>query len=158
TTAPGGPAGQESSRSFFRWASSRRLGAIAQLRWRPRGVPFGLAWTGVALRLLTWGSDRALVGRLFQTMDELTEVDHIQPLAQQGANALANRQLLHGHCHDAKTAGDGSNQSRLLVVPTTRAKKQAAHRQTKPGTIVPRSTVEEPDEPKWLTSGLKAGG
>jgi RNA-directed DNA polymerase len=77
----------------------------------------------------------AWCGRLFQTMDELTEVDHIQPLVQQGANELANRQLLHGHCHDAKTADDGTNQSRLSVVPMPRAKKKAARRQIKPGTM-----------------------
>src|SRR5438552_1470705 len=37
----------------------------------------------------------AWCGRLFQTMDEPTEVDHIQPVARQGASGLANRQLLH---------------------------------------------------------------
>src|SRR5439155_25929486 len=94
-------------------------------------------------------------GRLFQTMDEISEVDHIQPLAQQGADEPANRQLLHGHCHDAKTARDGSNQSRSSEVPMTRAKKKAAQRQVTPRTQSPRSTVEEPDEPKWLTSGVR---
>ncbi len=59
----------------------------------------------------------AWCGRLFQTMDELSEVDHIQPLAQQRADGLANRQLLHGHCHDAKTADDGSNHSRSRRYP-----------------------------------------
>ena len=90
-------------------------------------------------------------------MDEISEVDHIQPLVQQGTNEPANRQLLHGHCHDAKTARDGSNQSRPLEVPMTRAKKKAAQRQAEPWTLAPRSTVEEPDEPKWLTSGFVGG-
>jgi len=27
----------------------------------------------------------------------------------------------------------------------------------KPGTLTPRSTVEEPDEPTWFTSGFEGG-
>jgi RNA-directed DNA polymerase len=39
---------------------------------------------------------------------DLMEVDHITPKHLGGMDAYANWQLLHGHCHDAKTAGDGS--------------------------------------------------
>jgi RNA-directed DNA polymerase len=66
----------------------------------------------------------AWCGRLFQTMDEIADVDHIQPLVHYGTDRLDNRQLLHGHCHDAKTAGDGSCQTRSPEVPMTRAKKK----------------------------------
>jgi RNA-directed DNA polymerase len=84
--------------------------------------------SGKAILLKRQRGRCAWCGRLFQTMDELSEVDHIQPLARQGADEQANRQLLHGHCHDAKTARDGSNQSRSSEVPMTRAKKKADQR------------------------------
>ena len=37
---------------------------------------------------------------------DLLEVDHILPKAQGGKDAYHNWQLLHRHCHDAKTAED----------------------------------------------------
>jgi len=84
--------------------------------------------SGKAILLKRQRGRCAWCGRLFQTVDEISEVDHIQPLARQGADEQANRQLLHGHCHDAKTARDGSNQSRSSEVPMTRAKKKAEQR------------------------------
>ncbi|NJM17973.1 MAG: group II intron reverse transcriptase/maturase [Richelia sp. SM1_7_0] len=36
----------------------------------------------------------------------LLEVDHIIPLSKGGLNNLDNKQLLHRHCHDVKTAND----------------------------------------------------
>nr|WP_233221174.1 group II intron maturase-specific domain-containing protein [Chlorogloea sp. CCALA 695] len=39
---------------------------------------------------------------------EWTEVDHIVPTSMGGKNAYNNWQLLHRHCHDKKTATDGS--------------------------------------------------
>jgi len=36
------------------------------------------------------------------------EVDHIKPLSLGGKDQWDNYQLLHKHCHDVKTAGDGS--------------------------------------------------
>ena len=39
---------------------------------------------------------------------ESTEVDHIVPTSMGGKNAYNNWQLLHRHCHDKKTAKDGS--------------------------------------------------
>lgn len=68
-------------------------------------------------------------GRLFQTMDEVIEFDHIQPRALSGPDRVGNRQLLHGHCHDAKTAQDGSHRHPPSEVPMTRAKKKADRRQ-----------------------------
>ncbi len=37
---------------------------------------------------------------------DILEEDHIIPKALGGKNILDNLQLLHGHCHDAKTAID----------------------------------------------------
>ncbi|MCL2930630.1 MAG: HNH endonuclease [Trichodesmium sp. MAG_R01] len=34
------------------------------------------------------------------------EVDHIKPRSEGGNNSLKNKQLLHRHCHDSKTALD----------------------------------------------------
>ena len=34
------------------------------------------------------------------------EVDHIKPRSKGGDNKLKNKQLLHRHCHDSKTALD----------------------------------------------------
>ena len=55
-------------------------------------------------------------GLYFQPQDEVIECDHVTPTALGGSQALANRQLVHGHCHDAKTAADGSDRVRLSKV------------------------------------------
>ena len=39
---------------------------------------------------------------------DLTEVDHIIPKSKGGKDGYENWQLLHRHCHDKKTASDGS--------------------------------------------------
>jgi RNA-directed DNA polymerase len=39
---------------------------------------------------------------------DMLEIDHIIPKSQGGRNEYKNMQLLHRHCHDQKTAGDGS--------------------------------------------------
>jgi RNA-directed DNA polymerase len=46
-----------------------------------------------------------LCGLYFKPGDVL-ERDHTVPRSQGGTDALTNRQLLHGHCHDRKTAAD----------------------------------------------------
>ena len=46
-------------------------------------------------------------GLLF-TDDALREIDHIVPLSCGGKDVPGNRQLLHRHCHDTKTAVDRS--------------------------------------------------
>jgi RNA-directed DNA polymerase len=68
--------------------------------------------------------------------DEL-EVDHLIPKSLGGTDLYVNLQLLHRHCHDQKTATDGS---------------VAARR----GTDDNSQTVEEPDEVISLTSGSEA--
>ena len=44
-------------------------------------------------------------GNYFRPND-LMEVDHIKPRSEGGNNLLKNKQLLHRHCHDSKTALD----------------------------------------------------
>jgi RNA-directed DNA polymerase len=39
---------------------------------------------------------------------DLMETDHITPKKLGGDNSIKNKQLLHRHCHDKKTASDGS--------------------------------------------------
>ncbi len=69
---------------------------------------------------------------------DLPEVDHRIPLSAGGRDEYANRQLLHRHCHDQKTARDGSLRPR-----GARDKSQI---------------VEEPDEANASRPVLKAGG
>ncbi|NES73237.1 MAG: HNH endonuclease, partial [Okeania sp. SIO2D1] len=38
---------------------------------------------------------------------ETMEIDHIKPKSLGVTNDWSNFQLLHGHCHDTKTAKDG---------------------------------------------------
>ena len=47
----------------------------------------------------------AFCGLTFSPSD-LMEVDHIKPRSKGGDNTLKNKQLLHRHCHDSKTAND----------------------------------------------------
>uniref|UniRef100_UPI0025F8DC8F HNH endonuclease n=1 Tax=Chamaesiphon sp. GL140_3_metabinner_50 TaxID=2970812 RepID=UPI0025F8DC8F len=42
---------------------------------------------------------------------DVMEVDHIIPKSIGGKNEWKNLQLLHRHCHDIKTASDGSTKS-----------------------------------------------
>jgi RNA-directed DNA polymerase len=44
-------------------------------------------------------------GLFFQDGD-LMEIDHLVPRSKGGKDNYDNLQLLHGHCHDAKTAAD----------------------------------------------------
>jgi RNA-directed DNA polymerase len=69
---------------------------------------------------------------------DLLEVDHIVPTTLGGRNAFINWQLLHAHCHDAKTAAD--------------------HSSAACGTLDTSRFVEEPDEVKVSRPVLKPGG
>ncbi|MEA5606468.1 group II intron reverse transcriptase/maturase [Nostoc sp. UHCC 0252] len=46
---------------------------------------------------------------LFFREDDVMEVDHKIPKSQGGKDSYDNRQLLHRHCHDTKTANDSSS-------------------------------------------------
>jgi RNA-directed DNA polymerase len=45
---------------------------------------------------------------LYFTSTDIVEVDHIKPTSLGGKDTYDNLQLLHKHCHDSKTATDGS--------------------------------------------------
>ncbi|CUR34793.1 conserved hypothetical protein [Planktothrix tepida PCC 9214] len=45
---------------------------------------------------------------LYFTSTDIVEVDHIIPTTLGGKDTYENWQLLHKHCHDIKTANDGS--------------------------------------------------
>jgi RNA-directed DNA polymerase len=46
--------------------------------------------------------------KMFFREDDVMEVDHIIPKSKGGKDEYKNLQLLHRHCHDTKTAKDGS--------------------------------------------------
>lgn len=45
---------------------------------------------------------------LYFQADDRMEIDHIVPLSLGGSRTYSNLQLMHRHCHDRKTASDGS--------------------------------------------------
>ena len=68
----------------------------------------------------------AWCGRYFIEQKELMEIDHRLPRSRGGSNAASNRQLLHAHCHAAKTAVDGSRCPRPNEVSRTRTGHRGA--------------------------------
>ncbi|MFK0730233.1 MAG: group II intron reverse transcriptase/maturase [Gloeotrichia echinulata HAB0833] len=57
---------------------------------------------------------------LYFREDDLMEVDHIIPTSLGGKDTYSNLQLLHRHCHDSKTANDGSqgtHKSQIIEEP-----------------------------------------
>ena len=52
---------------------------------------------------------------LYFTSTDIVEVDHIKPTSLGGKDTYDNLQLLHKHCHDTKTATDGSIRSKESV-------------------------------------------
>lgn len=90
-----------------------------------------------AASLLKRQQGRCVWCRLYFRDGDLLEVDHIIPLSIGGKDAYTNWQVLHRHCHDNKTAADGSLRNR--------------------GTHTKSERVEEPDEGTTLTSGFEGG-
>jgi RNA-directed DNA polymerase len=68
----------------------------------------------------------ARCGLFFTDRHEVMESDHRRPRSLGGQDGIQNRDLVHRHCHDQKTAADGSNRRRTQGVPVTRAKTSAA--------------------------------
>lgn len=64
--------------------------------------------TRVAILLKKQKGKCAHCGLYFKDGDSI-EVDHIIPKSKGGKNEYKNWQLLHRHCHDTKTASDGSS-------------------------------------------------
>ena len=63
--------------------------------------------TGISKLLKKQKGKCTLCGHFFKDED-LMEIDHITPKSLGGNNSYNNLQLLHRHCHDEKTASDGS--------------------------------------------------
>jgi RNA-directed DNA polymerase len=60
----------------------------------------------------------AYCGLYFRADSDVMELDHIIPTSHGGKTAYRNIQLLHAHCHDAKTArdrADGINVSNRII-------------------------------------------
>jgi RNA-directed DNA polymerase len=91
---------------------------------------------GVAPLLKKQQGRCAWCGRLFTTED-IIEKDHVIPKPRRSTVGWTDRQLLHGHGHDAKSAQDGSYDRR--------------------GTPDNEPETEEPDEGKARMSGFGGG-
>ena len=50
---------------------------------------------------------------LYFTSTDIVEFDHIKPTSLGGKDTYDNLKLLHKHCHDTKTASDGSLHKRF---------------------------------------------
>jgi RNA-directed DNA polymerase len=59
-------------------------------------------------RLLKLQAGKCRYCGLYFQPEDLIELDHVLPKVLGGATTVDNSQLLHRHCHDQKTAGDGS--------------------------------------------------
>ena len=66
-------------------------------------------------RLLKKQKGKCALCKLHFTMEDVIEVDHILPKSKGGKDEYKNLQLLHRHCHDQKTALDGSYKKKVLM-------------------------------------------
>ncbi|HEY9872575.1 MAG TPA: HNH endonuclease signature motif containing protein, partial [Candidatus Obscuribacterales bacterium] len=82
------------------------------------------------------------------------EIDHIIPKSQGGKNVMKNIQLLHRHCHDEKTANDGSYGNKSGC---NSAKPEPDKRVIR-GTHNKSLIIEEPCEVKVSSTVLKTSG
>ena len=107
--------------------------------WAQRLRDHPLTSSRVALLLKRQGGRCARCGLLFTDSDrDCIEVDHIIPRSRGGAHDPTNMQALHGHCHDEKTAEDGSQ-----------SKRQQS------GIVDKNRVIEEPDESNGSCPVLK---
>jgi len=87
-----------------------------------------------ALLLKRQGGRCALCGLYFYSLRDVMEVDHVTPAIIGGSDVDTNHQLLHGHCHDRKTADDGSLR-RMAATQRARATRRPQRRQSCKPTI-----------------------
>src|SRR5579885_641865 len=59
--------------------------------------------------LLKWQKGKCDLCGLYFRVDDVLEIDHFIPTALGGKDGYLNWRLVHGHCHDEKSARDGSN-------------------------------------------------
>ena len=70
-------------------------------------------------------------GLRFQ-MGEIIEKDHILSLAHGGLDIPSNRQLLHGHCHDQKTAKCDTHEAEVFMSTNQLAEEPGAEKSASP--------------------------
>jgi RNA-directed DNA polymerase len=107
--------------------------------WAQRLRDHPLTSSRVALLLKRQEGRCTRCGLLFTDRDrDSIEVDHVIPRSRGGAHDPTNMQALHGHCHDEKTAEDGSQ-----------SKRQQS------GIVDKNRVIEEPDESSGSCPVLK---
>jgi RNA-directed DNA polymerase len=100
-----------------RGAASPYDGNLTYWATRLRNHP--LTTTRTALLLRRQQGVCARCGLLFTDRD-IIEADHIRPRSLGGRDVLTNMQALHRHCHDRKTAEEGSDPTETAQVSMTR--------------------------------------
>jgi len=91
---------------------------------------------------------------LYFTEQSVMEIDHIIPKSQGGKNETKNIQLLHRHCHDEKTASDGSSGTKSGCNRAKPKPFKLGNRGTHEKSLI----TEEPDEVKVSRPVLKTSG
>jgi len=92
---------------------------------------------------------------LYFTEESVMEVDHVIPKSKGGKNDYKNLQLLHRHCHDKKTANDGSSGTKSGCNSAKPKPQRNATSMGKRGTHDKSLITEEPDEVKISRPVLK---
>jgi RNA-directed DNA polymerase len=92
--------------------------------------------------------------KLHFTEQSVLEVDHIIPKSQGGKNEYKNMQLLHRHCHDEKTALDGSLGTKSGCNSAKPKPVKSGNRGINDNDLI----TEEPCEVKVSSTVLKTSG
>ena len=95
--------------------------------------------SGTKVSLLARQKGRCKGCGLYFKDEDLMETDHLTPKTLGGNNRIPNKALYHRHCHDKKTAADGSQEPKL--------------REAIKNAQIPRT--EEPDDGKPSSPVLK---
>ncbi len=88
------------------------------------------------------------------TNESVMEVDHVIPKSKGGKNEYKNLQLLHRHCHDEKTASDGSPGNKSGCNSAKPKPVKSGNRGINDNDLI----AEEPDEVKISRPVLKTSG
>jgi RNA-directed DNA polymerase len=91
---------------------------------------------------------------LYFTNESVMEVDHVIPKSKGGKNSYSNLQLLHRHCHDKKTATDGSSGNKSGCNSAKPKPDKSGNRGINDNDLI----TEEPDEAKVSRPVLKTSG
>jgi hypothetical protein len=97
-------------------------------------------FSALEIDLLTKQKGKCTECKLHFTSEDVVEVDHIIPRSHGGNDKRSNKQLLHGHCHDAKTARD-------------RKMQEQETQETGKGGKKPRNRSEKMSAPRGMDVG-----